>query len=655
MTIKASCWQRFAAGSRRAVSGIWLNAVGVWFAAALLACVAREAVAQSAPGLSQTGANVAPVRIVQEAPRLPSQPTNGVLRAREVDALGSSPYPPGAAEEVFRPREPDAFERFATGIARSGIIGTRQEIRRFGVDILSTLMAREADAAESLPIVPDDYVVKPGDGVRVSIWGSVDADLSLTVDRSGRLTLPRIGSVLVAGVRYSALEDVLRREVSRTFRNFDLSVSMSDLRGIRVFVTGFVERPGVFSVNSLSTLSQALFRSGGPSSAGSFRRIEVRRPGRPAMDFDLYDLLIRGDRKGDIVLQADDVIHVSPVGKQVAIIGSVNVPAVFELKPGETIDALLSMAGGLTPVADPRRLLLQRLGDRDMTQVVELGLPEGARLEPVQGDVLVVLSVVESKLSQTLSNRRIIVEGEVARPGNYLLPAGSTVADAIHAAGGLTANAFLFGAELRRESVRMAQVTNYERALRDVESDFTRAAATQRVDSAEDVAGQAARLTAVARLVERLRSVKPDGRVVLEVDFEARDLPPLALEDFDRLYVPARPSTVGVFGSVFSVGNYLHDGQRTLGDYLSLAGGPTRGADRKSIFVVRANGRVMSEQQASGWFVSSSIWDAPAFPGDTIFVPEEMDKTTWLQGFKDWTQILYQLGLGVAAFKSLNN
>jgi protein involved in polysaccharide export with SLBB domain len=131
----------------------------------------------------------------------------------------------------------------------------------------------------------------------------------------------------------------------------------------------------------------------------------------------------------------------------------------------------------------------------------------------------------------------------------------------------------------------------------------------------------------------------------------------LALEDGDRLYVPPRPSTVGVFGSVFNAATYLHTPERSVGDYLRLAGGPTRGADEGSIFLIRANGNVISTRQTSGgWFRRDSSLDAlQAEPGDTIFVPEEMDKTTFLQAAKDWTQILFQFGLGLAGIKNALN
>jgi hypothetical protein len=218
-------------------------------------------------------------------------------------------------------------------------------------------------------------------------------------------------------------------------------------------------------------------------------------------------------------------------------------------------------------------------------------------------------------------------------------------------AGGLTASAFPFGTEFTRESVRLAQQLNYDRALRDLEVDLARNATTQRAANASDEAAQlSARDSANAKLVASLRALRPNGRIVLQLAPGATDLPPLTLEDGDRLYVPPRPTSVGVFGSVFNSGNYLYGEGRQVVDYLNLAGGPTRGADASSTFVIRANGSVVSgQQQKANWIGGGgSLAGLKAEPGDTVFVPEEINKTTFVQAAKDWTQILYQFGLGIA-------
>lgn len=580
----------------------------------------------------------------------PTEEGKGPIRLRQpVPALDSSPAAIATARAI-EPAVPGEFEVFVQRVA-----GSVNPIRRLGAE----LVAGEFDGVggDLSPLVPADYVVAPGDEVLVTIWGSVDADLRLTVDRAGRVTLPRVGTVQIAGTRQADLPTILEQRVSRVFRDFQLSATVGQIRGVRVFVTGFVTKPGTYTVSNLSTVVTALMRAGGPSAAGSFRAIELRRGGAKFASFDLYDLLLRGDRSGDTILQAGDVVHVGPVGLQVGVIGSVNKPAVIELKPGESVAEALAMAGGFSSVADRSRLLIERLQDRPGRRAAELKLPEDLRSELSHGDVVRAFNMTTSTLSTQFQNKRVRVEGEVGRPGEYLLPANSTLQDALAAAGGLTKRAYVFGTEFNRESVRAIQQQNYERALRDLETDLTRNSATQRSFNADQANTAAASAAANARLVERLRAVQPSGRVVLSLTPDSQELPPLLIEDGDRLFIPPVPSTVGVFGSVFNAGNYLLRPGITVDQVLRIAGGPTKGADSASAFVIRMDGSVISARlNSAGWFGSSKgLGDFAALPGDTIFVPEELNKTTFMQEAKEWTQILYQFGLGAAALKTLRN
>jgi len=524
-----------------------------------------------------------------------------------------------------------------------------QKVRRLGADLM-TADPCPVEGPDYNPLVPADYLVQAGDELALTLWGSVDADLRLVVDRSGSISIPRVGAVMVAGVRYAELRDVIARRVAQVFKNFQISVSLGQLRGVRVYITGFVQRPGAYSVSSLSTIAGALVKAGGPSAAGSFRNIQLRRGRTVVSTFDFYDLLLKGDRSNDRVVQPDDVIHVGPLGTQVALIGSVNQPAIFELKPGETLADVLRMAGGFTPVADLNRLAVERLDDRNTTRITQLELPQAMNGELRSGDVLRAFNSVLAVLPVERQNKRVRIEGEVLRPGEYVLPARSSINDALKVAGGLTSAAYIYGTEFSRESVRVTQQQNYERALRDLELDFAKSATSLRTNTADEAAAQSQRTSATGQLIERLRSLRPTGRVVLQMPPDSRELPDLALEDGDRVYVPALPTTVGVFGSVFNAGSFLWSDSRTMDDYLRLAGGPTKGADEASAFVIRANGSVVSNLQSKGWFSarSSQFVSLGTQPGDTIFVPEEINKTTFIQGAKDWTQILYQFGLGIA-------
>ncbi len=573
-----------------------------------------------------------PMRLRQQQPAIPSEGVDAPVRV-----VAAAPPPSPVAGE---------FERYVQQLA-----GPEPRVRRLGWELLDP--ATEVPGGELSPLVPADYLVAPGDEVLVTLWGSVDADLRLVVDRSGRISIPRVGTVQVAGVRYGDLANVVERRVAQVFRGFELSVTLGQLRGIRVFVTGFVQRPGAYTVSSLSTVVAALLRAGGPSAAGSFRKVELRRGSRVLSQFDLYDLLLRGDRSADQIVQAGDVVHVGPVGTQVGFIGSVNKPAVLELKPGEGVAEALRMVGGFAAVADRSRLAIERLADRNSGRVEQLDLPRDQPLPLSDGDVLRAFSAVTAILPTQRQAKRVTVEGEVLRPAEYVLPQGSSIRDAIAAAGGLAAAAYPYATEFTRVSVQRTQQENYERALRDLETDLARAAGSQRVATAEDAATVQVQSAGTARLIERLRALRPTGRIVLRIAPEASELPDLALEDGDRIFIPARPSTVGVFGSVFNAASYLHSPERTVEDYLRLAGGPTKGADEGSIILIRANGDVVSARQTAGWLSrSGEIRNVATEPGDTVFVPEEMNKMTLVQAAKEWTQILFQFGLGIGGLVS---
>lgn len=207
---------------------------------------------------------------------------------------------------------------------------------------------------EDVPVTPD-YLIGPGDEVVIRAWGAVEIDYRAVVDRTGAISLPRVGVVNLAGVRYQNLADHLRRSVGRVFRNFELTASLGQLRSIQVYVVGQARRPGAYTVSSLSTLVNAIFAAGGPGAAGSMRGVQLKRAGRTVTELDLYELLVRGDKGRDAALLPGDVIFFPPVGALAAVTGSVNTPAVFELKSGETLADALRYAGGSLPWPRARR------------------------------------------------------------------------------------------------------------------------------------------------------------------------------------------------------------------------------------------------------------------------------------------------------------
>jgi protein involved in polysaccharide export with SLBB domain len=572
----------------------------------------------------------------------PSQTVRGPAPpvAATVLTIPASPGGSGASPaRVERP--PTDFERLAT-TANAG-----RPLWRLGTEPRAD--ERLPEATEGSSTVPADYPLQAGDEVLVHVWGNVEGEWRLRVDRSGRIVLPRVGPVAAGGNTVGELTQRVRERLQTVFRGFELSVAVSEAVAVRIRVTGFVAEPGDRVLPGLTTLSRALSRVDVASAGGSLRRVGLRRAGREIVVFDRYALLARGVAGEDPVLLPGDVIHVDPVGPQVAVMGAVNRPAVFETLPAQTLADALTLAGGFSAVADGDRVEVERRRGEPFARILQLRWPDDAGHPLADGDLLRVPSRTEATGPTLLGRKRVRVEGEVLRPGDYVLDAQATLADAVAAAGGTTGAAFLFGTELRRERVRLLQEANYLRALQELETEAARLA-TSRSATADAARGQEA---ALRDLMARLRARRPEGRLVLDLTPAASELPALLLEDGDFVRVPPRSQSVGVFGTVFNAGSFVHEGRQRLGDYLARAGGPTAAAEADSMFVVRANGSVLSARQGGWWSGRAQFEAEPALPGDTVLVPERLDRVTFVQGAKDWTQILYQLGVGLAALLTI--
>ncbi|HXN48243.1 MAG TPA: SLBB domain-containing protein [Bryobacteraceae bacterium] len=730
------------------------------------------------------------------------------------------------------PEEPSEFQKF---VEQS--IGLMLPI--FGQSLFQDVPSTFAPA-DRVPVTPD-YALGPGDQLMIRAWGQIDLSVSPVVDRSGDIYIPQVGELNVAGLKFGQVNDYLKTALGRVFHNFDLSVNMGQLRSIQVLVVGHARRPGAYTISALSTLVNAVFASGGPDSRGSMRSIRLTRLDNVVAEFDLYDLLLSGDKSKDLRLHSGDVIYIPPVGPQVAVTGSVNTPAIYELKPGSTLAHALELAGGLSPVAARREATIERIEDssrrvmqvsldadpasaaqiqngdvisvqsivprfenavtlrgnvadpirmpwhpgmkiRDLipdrqalltrdywrtrnrltppeelpeegvllasadglaaTDVASGGAPgpslagksavgllpgtlsatatrpktsepgsigaaratnvtvknrvernplevnwsyavierrdptdlrtslipfrldkavlEGEASEnlPLQpGDVVTIFSTADVRVPQSMQTRYVRLEGEFQSPGVYSVGSGENLRQLVARAGGLTPEAYLFGSEFLRESSRQEQ----QQRLSDFANSFEREVASSgsnlrgSVISPEEAVAASSQVSEQRELVRKLREVRATGRIVLDLDPRspgAEGLPDLTLEDGDVFVVPSRPSFVNVVGSVYNGSSFLYQADKRLGDYLRESGGATRTGDARHVFLIRADGSVVSKSWWNGP-LAQSFEGLRLNPGDTVVVPEQINKTTILKELKDWSQVFAQFGLGAAAINLL--
>lgn len=317
-------------------------------------------------------------------------------------------------------KEPSEFQKFVAD-------NTGKMLPIFGSEFFANTPSTFAPVSNTP--VPSEYPLGPGDELMIRGWGSIDIDYRATIDRNGTIAIPTIGNVALAGVKAGEAQNVIRAAVGRLYKGVTVNVTFGQLRAMTVYVVGQANRPGTYTVSSLSTLVTALFASGGPNANGSMRHVQVKRGGKIAAELDLYAFIAKGDKSADIKLQDGDTIYIPPAGGFVALTGKVNSAAVFELKTSsDTIQSVLDVAGGLPVVADPRRAFLERIDPaRNRPRSVEEFALDGQGLSRTlkNGDVLNITSITPS------FGNAVVLRGNVDQPLRAPFKEGMRVSDLI--------------------------------------------------------------------------------------------------------------------------------------------------------------------------------------------------------------------------------
>jgi protein involved in polysaccharide export with SLBB domain len=653
----------------------------------------------------------------------------------------SSPEVPMKTEEPF-----SRFEDFIAGNISSTV---STHLKQFGYDLFSKPPLTFAPVT-SVPVGPE-YVIGPGDELRVVIWGKVEGSWNVIVDRDGNVSLPKVGIIGVTGLTFKEVKDLLYKEFSRYYTSFEMNVSMGALRTLRIYIIGNASRPGTYTISSLSTLVNALFETGGPAKTGTMRDIQIKRRGQTIVHFDLYDFLLEGDKTEDIRLMPEDVIFIPPVGPLAGIAGNVRRPAIYELREDTRLLDLIEMAGGLTSAAFKGRVQWQRIVDHEIRTMFEGDLidiennPE-KNFTLKDGDLIKLFSVNEAKNTISLEGavanvgdygiepgitrvkdiiskaggilyyasnsaeltrvrvtpsgpqteylnldiskvmkgdpdhnvpleindyilvktvpgwklyRKVSIQGEVKYPGIYTIKKGERLSSLIERAGGYTDKAYLRGAVFTRVGVRNIQQKSIDDMIVRLEGELL-GQGLDRIATAlskEEAETRKLALNQGQQFIASLRQVTATGRMSIRLAhlrLLKNSQYDIELEEGDSLDIPTESSVVNVVGSVMSQGSFIFADELSYKDYLAMAGGYSRYADEKNVYVLKVDGsaRKLANRLVS-WNLTKDRWEIDGFgdeireiePGDTIVVPEKLDRYAWMRSIKDISQILYQIAV----------
>ncbi len=324
---------------------------------------------------------------------------------------------------------PSAVEQLLSGRMPAEV---STDLKQFGYEVFHRPVSTFAPVT-NVPVGPD-YVIGPGDSFTVTLWGRVDAQFTLRVDRSGQVVLPEVGALKVWGMTFVELESYLQRELSRKYTDFKMAVSMDRLRTITVYVVGEAGAPGSYTVSSLSTVIGGLFAAGGPSKNGSLRNVTLRRMGSEPAQIDLYDFLLGGDKSSDVRLQNGDTVFIPLIGPVVAVAGNVKRPAIYEMAEAMTLEEVLDLAGGVTFAGWLQRVQVERVENHQRRIVADFDLSandtSGGGVRPLDtvvrdGDVVRVFAVTGQEQNV------VFLEGHVVRAGKYEWKPGMHLRDVL--------------------------------------------------------------------------------------------------------------------------------------------------------------------------------------------------------------------------------
>ena len=331
-------------------------------------------------------------------------------------------HDPNAADSQEVLHRPAPYNLLSMRDLYTQVPDRNSSLRRFGSDAFLSRGMGSKTTPFDLPVGPD-YVLGPGDGINIDVWGGISQRFTRNVDKEGRLMLPEAGPVVVAGLTLERAQKLIQDALTPQFRNARVEVTIARFRTVRIYVVGDVQRPGAYDVSSLSTPMNALYAAGGPTAVGSLRILRHFRGKQLVGEVDLYDFLLHGLRSDGERLEPGDTLLVPPVGAQVTVSGMVRRPAIYELRNETKLSEVLDLAGGLLVSAAMREVKVERIEQHEQRISMSVHVPEGgtpdALVKAIQAFVVQDGDHISVAPILPYSERTIYIEGHVIRPGKY--------------------------------------------------------------------------------------------------------------------------------------------------------------------------------------------------------------------------------------------
>ncbi len=434
------------------ISILSLTIAGISSSAYAQMQISPEQISAIQSEINRTGGGITPdtINSLKEIPEFKDLSPEEIIKGKELLEKDNTiknkekeapPLDDDVKEDIDKPES--LFSKYrAAGEYQS--IST--DLMPFGYKFFSISDRKQLIPRADMPVSPD-YIVGPGDEVKIMLWGRINSTHELIVDRDGNITLPQIGPLNVNGMQFNEMKTFLTEQADKIVGT-NINVTMGSLKSIQVFVLGDVKKPGSYALNSFTTISGALLASGGPSDIGSIRKIELKRNDKIISTLDFYDFLLKGDKSKDMVLQSGDVVFIPTAGPLAGIAGNIKRPAIYELKGKSNLLELFEMAGGLIPSAYTQQIQVERIEKNEREIVIDINDKDLIKSKDIMlqdGDLVKVFPIVDIDVNA------IFLSGNIKRPGKYEYKPGMRIKDLIGSTKDLLKETYLEYALIKRQ------------------------------------------------------------------------------------------------------------------------------------------------------------------------------------------------------------
>jgi len=508
---------------------------------------------------------------------------------------------------------------------------------RFGTKVFSLMQTTFMPFNE--PNFDGTYALDFGDVLEIQLVGQKSQSLITPIKRDGSINIPDIGKIFLSGLSLDNAVKIIENKIKTSFTGVDVFTTLVSIRDIQIIVSGNAFSPGPYTLNGNSTLFHALAVSGGPSSSGSFRKIELVRENKIIETADLYETFIHGKSTFSTRLRSGDLIFIRPVLNLVSISGAVKRPGTYELKEDENLSSAILFANGINNRADLSEISLIRLKD-GLISKIDINNP--LKFETI-------LSNDKDKIIvRNFPYRSVEIKGAVKNPGEYLVNEGSGIYDLVKIAGGYTKTAYPFGGVLENAQTEKINEMAGEKLYDSFIDELSR--------MSSNPAG-APDITFLAEIMNEIKNTKPSGRVSAEFNLETLESNPskdILLQEGDVVTIPEFLDHIYVFGEINTEGTIRFKDGANATYYIEKKGGLSPYANKKNIYVLHPNGETSLVKRNRNIFMNRRE-EIELYPGSIIFIPRETVKIPFSVAAQAYASILGNIGVSLASVSVLKD